>query len=228
MITRLRWYRLKLPISLHDFFSRICSTTFNDEVGSGFSALESDNGQRFRFVWRSLITTTSLDEDGSPLYQTLSTVNFQDFCILGNEEKLLLRLEAPSRNSREVLNRLESIVGMGFACQPITLTEDHLQTLFKAVDVKQIISMKISGTLNQGDIISRMEFASKKGLNKENISVLDQIKYHTESATYELSYSGTKGQLTYTPTGLCKISGKLSPLIISMVEQALIIKKTLH
>lgn len=66
-----------------------------------------------------------------------------------------------------------------------------------------------------------MEFISKQGINIENVSILNNIKYTVDLAAYELICDGIRGQVTYTTNGLIKISGQLAPKLISIIESDL-------
>ena len=116
-----------------------------------------------------------------------------------------LRIENPSRNIRDLLNALESLVGLGFTIKPLTFDKAKPTTVFESVDVTKLVGLKVVGAVIDEDLVARMEFASKQGMIVESIESLDDLRYKVESSVFELIYDGVRGQLVLASSGLIKV-----------------------
>jgi hypothetical protein len=116
MSTRYRWFRVRIPYSDASFAAIVARSKFGNGVAYGFAVLAGDSldGPSYRFLWRTTVTVTRLDDDGAPTTGEIESVGFTDFRVSEIENKLFLRIENPGRSVRELLNALELIFGMGF------------------------------------------------------------------------------------------------------------------
>lgn len=219
MISRYKWYEVRLPINTKEFIRKLQTNTYTPASNFGFIVDESNF--RFRFIWESTINTTLLDSEGNPQNQEISTINSQDVAIIIGA-RIMFRVESPARSTRELMNSLEKIIGFGFSCQPISLRDQDIQSALAGVDNKNLNSLKVSGSLRGAKALARIEIASKEGLNPSEIEILKSGEYVVEAALYDVSFKGVRGQIGFSKAGTCKLSGPLKELLLSKIEKVLL------
>lgn len=219
MLTRYRWYKVKLPRKGFDLLSMIASRPLTREANSGFTRVEDEGDvSKFRFLWRTKILITRLDDEGSPTYEEVESLSFKDFSIIDVKGVTFLRAENPGRNLRDLLNALESLVGLGFSSEPLTFEKGRPTSVFESVESSRLVGLKVVGAVIQEDLVARMEFASKQGMVIESMKLLDGLRYNVESAVFELIHQGVRGQLAFSSNGVVKVSGQLSSKLVSLIE----------
>lgn len=222
MLTRYRWYRIQLPNHTSELSSIIASKPLAQGISFGFSPIiDTFGASKFRFFWRTKIVVTRLDDDGTPSYEEVASVNFTDFAIIPIDGVTFLRIENPGRNIRDLLNALESLVGLGFTSKPLTFDKAKPTTIFDSVEASKLVGLKVVGAVIQEDLVARMEFASKHGMIVENMKMLDGLRYSVDSAVFELIYEGVRGQVAFASSGIVKISGQLAPKLVHLIERDL-------
>jgi hypothetical protein len=222
MLTRYRWYRIQFPRSDLDLSNIIASKPLTQDSSFGFLHIQDPiNAAKFRFLWRTKVVVTQLDDDGDPSYEEVASVNFTDFAIVQVNDVTFLRIENPGRSIRDLLNALESLVGFGFTSKPMTFDRTKPTTVFESVEITKLIGFKVVGAVLDEDLVARMEFASKQGMIVENMKLLDGLRYSVDSAVFELIYEGVRGQLAFASSGQVKISGQLAPRLVHLIEQDL-------
>ncbi|WP_440534059.1 hypothetical protein [Variovorax sp. YR566] len=164
---------------------------------------------------------TTLDAEGTPTYEQIDSVSFTDFSVVELGDLVFLRIENAGRNVRDLLNALETLVGMGFTAKPVTFDRARPSAVFNSVDSSKLVGMKVVGAVLADDLLARMEFVSKNGMAVENMEVLKGLKYKVELAVFEVVLSGLKGQIAFAANGTVKISGQIAPKLISLVEKDL-------
>lgn len=222
MQLRCRWYRIQLPKGIPDLSELLERHPLGPDVKQGFTMVTGTWGQQLnRFLWRSKVVVTLVDDDGVPHYQEVATVNFTDFAVLNVEGEMFIRIESPGRSIRDLLNTLESLVGLGFTCKPVTFAKKKPTSVLESVEVAKLIGLKVTDVVLGNDLLARMEFSSKEGIHPEKLAVLDGIPHKTDSASYELIYGGVRGGLYFSSTGMVKVGGQLAPRLIHLIEQDL-------
>lgn len=222
MQTRYRWFRIQLPARARDLAALVASRPFDLTSMYGFACVMGGFGNPlYRFFWRSRVVVTKLDSEGLPTYEQVESVSFTDFSLVEIGDLTFLRVENPGRNVRDLLNALETLVGMGFTVKPITFDKGQPTTVFSAVDASKLVGLKIVGAVLADGLVARMEFASKEGMAVENMTVLDGLKYNIEHAVFELVLGGLRGQIAFAANGTVKISGHVAPKLVSLVEKDL-------
>ncbi len=222
MLTRYRWYRIQLPGGAPDFSGVIAKHPLVADANQGFARVEGSLGALiYRFLWRSKVVVAQFDDNGTPSYQEVATVNFTDFAIVSIEGVTFLRIENAGRSIRDLLNAIEVLVGLGFTCKPVTFENSKPTTVFEKIETIKLIGLKVVGGVLEKDLVARMEFASKQGITLDKLTVLEGVPHKIESASYELIYEGVKGQLAFTSNGTVRVSGQLAPRLIHLVEQDL-------
>jgi hypothetical protein len=219
MLTRYRWYRIQIPSDEITIESAILEKPLTADSSCGFLHIANDiDAKKFRFLWRMKVTVTRIDEEGLPLYEEVASICFLDFAIIYVKDKIFLRIENPGRSNRDLFNALETIFGLGFTSKPITFEKNKPTTIFEKIDITKLVGLKVLGAVVGEDLIARMEFASKNGMNIENMSLLKDLNYKIDSAVYELLYEGVRGQLSIMSNGMVKVNGQLAPKIVNLIE----------
>ena len=219
MLTRYRWYRIQLPRGVADLADVVARCPFLSEAPFGFSRVEGDiGGPRFRFLWRTKVVITRLDDDGIPAYEEVASVGFTDFAVVLVDATTFLRIENPGRNVRDLLNALESLAGLGFTAKPMAFDRVKPTTIFERVHVSKLVGLKVVGAVVDEDLVARMEFVSKQGMVIESMKSLDRLQYKVELAVFELVYEGVRGQAAFSSSGAVKISGQLAPKLVHLIE----------
>lgn len=222
MLSRYRWYRVQLPKTNIDLLQVIMQQPLTHDRSFGFSVLDNSIDEvKYRFFWRTKVVVTRFDEIGEPVYEKIESVNFTDFVIIPMGEVTLLRVENPTKSVRELLNALEFIIGFGFTCKPLTFERSRPTKIFENVDSARLISLKVLGAVVEEDLVARMEFVSKQGMELDKIQLLHGLSYKVDYAVFELVFEGVKGQVAFASSGLVKISGQLSPKLLALVESDL-------
>ncbi|WP_175824503.1 hypothetical protein [Burkholderia cepacia] len=222
MFTRYRWYKIQLPSKDSNLLLKIADKQLTQDAGFGFSRLEDEFGTlKFRFLWRTKVVVTRLDDDGAPSYEEIASVSFKDFAIVNIDGATFLRVENPGRNLRDLLNALESIIGLGFSSRALTFDKGKPTTVFESVESTKLVGLKVVGAVIDEDLVARMEFASKQGMIVENMRLLNDLRYSVDSAVFELIHEGVRGQVAFASSGIVKVSGQLAPLLVNLIERDL-------
>jgi hypothetical protein len=217
MSTRYRWFRIEIPPGKGDLVTRIARFKFSQGATWGFAT--SDNrSSSFRFLWRTKVIVNRLDENGIPNSEEVESINFSDFCISEVGGLSFLRIENPPRTTRDLLNALETVFGMGFTTQPVQFDRAQPSTFFNSVTSSKLVGLKVAGAVVGEDLVARMEFASKEGMHPENMSLLDGLKYKVDLAVFEVLFQGLRGQVSFSSSGMVKIGGQLANLLVSLIE----------
>lgn len=222
MISRYKWYQVRLPCSVAECFARLRDVGYDNASTTGFLISESESS--FRYIWPSTINAVRLDSEGNPEYQQVVTVNSQLVTVL-NDRSTIFRFESPVRSMREVLNALERAIGFGFACEQIVLSDSLVQVALEKATSKILNSLKVSGAIPKANSLARVELASKEGINTESVKLLGLGDFLVDAASYEVTYKGIKGQIGFSRSAACRISGPLTPFILSSIESALQAKR---
>lgn len=222
MLIRYRWYRIQLPRGGFDLPSILSGKPLTQDASFGFSRIEGAIGtSKFRFLCRTKVVVTRFDDEGAPIYEDVASVNFTDFAIIPIDGVMFLRTENPGRTIRDLLNTLESLVGLGFTCKPLTFDKAKPTTIFENVEATKLVGLKVIGAVIDEDLVARMEFASKQGMIIKNMKLLDGLRYKVDSAVFELIYEGIRGQVAFSSSGVVKISGQLAPRLVHLIERDL-------
>lgn len=222
MHTRYRWFRIQLPARARDLAVLVAACPFESTSAYGFARTPNGSCRDcYRFLWRTRVVVTKLDVEGVPIYEQIDSISFTDFAVVELGDLIFLRVENPGRNIRDLLNALETLVGLGFTAKPVTFDKTRPSTVFNSVDFSKLVGLKVVGAVLDDDLVARMEFASKEGMVLENMTVLTGLKYKVELAVFELVLSGLKGQIAFASNGTVKISGQVAAKLISLVEQDL-------
>ncbi|POD79255.1 hypothetical protein [Pseudomonas syringae] len=218
MISRFKWYAVRLPLSKAEAFQKLEHYRYGDGERSGF--IVDAVASSFEFYWPTPIFATSIDEYGQAQRSEIFSVSQQRVDILGTE-KLVLRIQDPPRSSRELLNTLERLFGFGFVCEQVPVTDALIKKAITEFHSVTLSSVRFSGGLPDIAALARIELTSKQGLKLGIVDGFNLQGVSIESANYSIQYKGLSGHIGFTKSGICKISGELSPLIQSKIEDCI-------
>lgn len=221
---RYRWFAVGLDNSLHQLVERLRLRPMIDERDSGFLFLDAlgDKGRsRFRYFRRSSIQVTVLDMNGNAAKQNIATVDGLEFELFQDSEKTWLRIDEPPRSLRDFMNSLEETAGFGFSVDPVTFSLEEQKTALMSLDAIKLIGFKGIGNSAHHKLITRFDVVSKEGLEPDRLEFLHDLDFKTEQATYEVTFQMSKGQITFTSSGVVRTAGTLTPYLVSCVEREL-------
>ncbi|MGB4118284.1 MAG: hypothetical protein WBK51_17210 [Polaromonas sp.] len=224
-MNRYKWYRLGLPISFQQLLKNIAKNKFVSDANFGFMTTDADWGKRnFRFAWRTHIAKTSFDNAGTPSVELVASVSYCDFHLFERNELCWLRVVNPPRSLKELLNAIEQLSGFGFFSDPVFFPTALPPSLAQNKDAK-LIGFKAIGSIPKQHAVTRVEIASKEGLQIDKLDFLSQMKCVIDHSVYEITFQRIRGQVAFSSTGVLKISGQLAPLLLSLIEADLITAK---
>lgn len=222
MDTRYRWYRIQFPRDDYVFSTIIVANPFTNNSNSGFMSIDDQFGNpKYRFLKRANVTITVMDENGNPDYQQISTVEIIDFSIFSVDSFVFLRVENPGRSINDLLNAFEKYIGLGFTCSAIIFKKLNPMEVLANLDNTKLVGLKVSGTVAGETFKANLELVSNEGIVTEKIRLLDEMTYHISLAVIEVLYEGLRGKVSLSSSGLVKITGKITPKITQVIENAL-------
>lgn len=221
MLIRHRWYRIDLPPN-YDLARTLSKMPLLESSRYGFYRVGGGDSERgFRFVWRTTIVATRYNALGEPEHEEYKSVCAMNLSLLYFGKKIFMRLDNPNRNVRGLMNALESASGFGFTCTPVTF-ESALPRLFlEQVDESRLLSIKVVASVAGEDLVSRMEFASKQGINLNRVRSLSGMTYRVESSVYHCVFRGVSGQIGITANGTVRLAGALTPRLLYYIQREL-------
>lgn len=222
MSTTFRWYRVGLPKKGVGFVKLLSKHPLLADSEFGFVLLEDDEKiPKLRFLWRTKVVVTRISDEGVPYNEEFAGVSFIDFAVIRGDSKSYLRLENPGHGGKHLFNAIETILGLGFTCEPLTFQFSNPVEIFGGVESAKLTGLSVSGAVVDQDLVARMEFASKKGMDVTKIRWLKGLQYKIDSSAFEVMYRGLRGQVTLSAAGTVKVSGPLSPRLVAQVEKYL-------
>lgn len=219
MISRFKWYAVRLPSSKAEAFKKLEDYKYGAGLESGF--IVDRLASSFEYYWKTPLYAISINDDGEATRSEIFSVSRQQVGVIGNE-KLVLRIQDPPRSSKELFNALEKVLGFGFGCSALVANDALIKQAVCNFHSVVLNSIKFSGGVSDISALARVELVSKQGLDVGSLGKFGLDNRTVESASYSVKYKGLSGQVGFTRTGLCKISGDLTPLILSNVESFLL------
>lgn len=218
-MTRYRWFRLGLPQSFQRFVRGIERTPLAASAQFGFLpvAARSDRS-RFRYLERSKVPIAVLDAAGNATHQMVDSVESIDFEAFQAGKVTLLRIDSPPRSIRGFLNSLEQVIGLGFSAEPITFGARQQRAVLQRVDASRMTGFKGVGNDATAKFVTRIEVASKEGLEPDELSFLRGLQLKVDHSTFEVMYEMLRGQITFAATGQVRIGGHLEPYLLGCIE----------
>lgn len=222
MAVKYRWYRIRLVRKEQDLGKLLARRPLAEGADFGFYRAESQKGEEsFRFVWRTTVTTTRVLDDGEAAVEQFQSFDVIGFSILSVGRLLLMRVENPNRNSRDLMNAIEGIAGFGFSCAAVTFEHARPVLLFDRIDESRLVGLKLAGAVIGEDLVARMEFVSRRGIDLEKMKILRGLQYKLDVAVFDCSFRGLKGQVSISSGGLVRLSGPLTPHLRELIQKEL-------
>ncbi|MBD8575004.1 hypothetical protein IFR09_13235 [Pseudomonas syringae] len=219
MISRFKWYFVRLPCTVEEALDRLDAFEYHAGQEAGFVVDRTSDS--FEYYWQTPMYLTSIDEDGETVRSEVFSLSHQKVELIKGR-RLIFRMQDPPRSSKELFNMLEKILGFGFGATVLAVDDATIKQAIKGFNSVALNSIKFSGAISEASALARVEIASKRGLE---MSLLDRFALNgriVESASYSVIAKGISGQVGFTRSGICKISGDLAPLILSKVELCLL------
>lgn len=219
-MTRFKWYKIRISDTPAAFLKRIRITKFTKGTNAGFLPAVEDAGgaNALRFLWRSTVVTTSFDELGNKTNQTIESVEQLLVCFHAAEDFVWLRVADPPRSMRELFNMLEKVGGFGMAVEPYVFSEKQQAKMLKRCSESRLVGLRGVGSSTEHRLVARIDLASKEGIQPERLSFLGPLRFTADHSSYEIVEQGLKGQVTFTTTGIVRVSGALLPFILNQLE----------
>ena len=219
---RYRWFRIGLPSSYQSLVRRVRNRQIDAVTPFGYAPVPSErDGERFRYLRRSTVAVTVLDAEGNAdqhLVQTIDTIEFESFQV---GDRTWLRVDDPPRSLKDFLNSLETIAGMGFSATPVKFPYKRQRVLLGHADVCRMVGFKGVGSDKALKAVARIEVASKEGIEPAQLPFLKGLQYAIDHSTFDVTYKMTKGQITFTESGVVRIAGQLEPYLLDCLERHL-------
>jgi len=222
MPTRYRWYRIKLPKGDLDLRRTLLARPLRAGSNFGFAPIgDQPNESDFRFLWRTALIVTRFTPDDEPYHEPVQTIDWLRLSIVDVNKMKFLRIENPIRNLRELMNAIESIVGLGFTCSPVTFEANRPNLFLERVESSRLVVFKIVGAMAGEDVVSRMEFVSKGGIDLHTLPISRKLRYKVDVSVFECAFRGSRGQVSISSSGVVKVSGALAPRLAYLIEKEL-------
>lgn len=219
MISRFKWYSVRLPCTVEEALDRLDAFKYHTGQEAGFVVDRAASS--FEYYWRTPMYLNSIDEGGEAVRSEVFSLSRQKVELIKGR-CLIFRIQDPPRSSKELFNMLEGTLGFGFGATALAVGDATIKQAIKGFNSVALNSIKFSGAISEASALARVEVASKRGLQ---MSLLDRFALDgrtVESASYSVMTKGISGQVGFTRSGICKISGDLAPLILSKVESCLL------
>ena len=124
MLVRYRWHSIRLPKSVESLIDTLLGWPFAQNDSYGFAKLNGHaEGSQLSIYWKTKVVVTSFDESGNTSYSDIVNINYNNFSLVNIGSQLFMRVDNPGRNIRDLLNAIESIVGLGFSSESMTFGE---------------------------------------------------------------------------------------------------------
>lgn len=222
MTLRFKWYKLSLPISLPSLVAALLASPLTSESECGFRARSShEPGARVRFAWRSTVSAIAFDDDGNPMTQAVSTVSFVDLKFFTRGNATFLRVDNPGKSVRMLMNELGRIAGYGFSLQPILFSDAEPPPFFSEFDQIRLVGLKLINVVFDRHVVGRVELASKEGIDLQSVWDTTGKAYVVDTAVYEVMARMIRGQLSFSKSGLVKVTDRLAPQFLHLFERAI-------
>lgn len=219
MISRFKWYAVRLPCPPGEAFEKLEQHRYEPDKTSGF--IVDPTERSFHFFWKTSFYANTLNSDGESHKEEVLSLSSQKVTVLG-DECIVFRTQDPPRSSREMLNALDKVFGFGFTCEQIFITEKLVRASIESFEAITLNTVKLSGAISSISAVARVEIASKVGIDQMSISNFGLSDPVIDAGTFSVRYRGSTGQVGFTRSGVCKISGELAPRLQAMIESKIL------
>lgn len=224
-MNKFRWFELETDLELNRIVKKLHSAKLSADRSFGFSsrAVDGRTDRAFlRFSHRVRIRVVVAGLNGVPENQELETISSIDLELFQARNRNWLRVDEPPRSLRALLSAVESVVGLGIALTPVIAPLVVQRLALEKMDAVSLVSFKGIGGSVEHKAVARFEVASKQGLDPDRLQFLTALDFRVEQSTFEVVKQMTRGQISFAPTGLVRITGQLGPFLLNAVESALL------
>ncbi|WWW36386.1 hypothetical protein V8017_05595 [Stenotrophomonas rhizophila] len=136
----------------------------------------------------------------------------------------VLRVNDSSRISGAFIALLSRAVGFGFSSKllqgaPILGKESRV---FEEFDSYRLVGLKLSDVVASSNVVARLEFASKYGMQPSDIPMIPSSGYKVSMAKYDVVRAGVSGTVSYFASGRFSVTGRLQDWLIGFIQERLI------
>jgi hypothetical protein len=225
VMNKYRWFELQADLSAEKVAKRLRAVKLSDNNRAGFVTRKSEmETDRFllRFLDRVTVRMVVIGPRGVPEEQDLDTINAVDLAVFQLSSRTWLRVDDPPRSLRALLTSVEAAIGLGVAIRPVVASLATQRWALTSADSVSLISFKGIGGSVPHQAVARFEVAAKQGLVPEKLEFLRRLDFKIEQSTFEVVKEMTRGQISFAPTGMVRITGQLAPFLLQEVEKALL------
>jgi hypothetical protein len=215
-----------MPSGIDAFLNKASKSQFSKGNEFTFTLLESTFSHvRLQHVAKSPVILKIFDPSGTYTTQTFDSIESIEFELFKIESRVLLRVDEPPRSLRRLLNDMGIVVGFGFSAEPLIFNNLAQLEILRGADSIKLIGFKGIGSDAAAQIVARVEVACKNGVDPAKLPLLESLDYKVDHTTYDVKYKFLSGQITFTSTGILRISGALEPYLLGCVEEHLLTVK---
>ena len=224
-MNKYRWFEVQAGINAEKIAQKLISAKLSESSNTGFATRKCEEKTErlfLQFLNRITIRMMVIGADGVPKEQDIDTVSSIDFSIFQISSRTWLRVDDPPRSLRVFLASFEAVLGLGVAIRPVIASLALQRYALQDADSVNLVSFKGIGGSVPHQAIARFEVAAKQGLIPERIEFLHHLDFKIEQSTFEVVKQMTRGQISFAPTGMVRITGPLAPFLLQEVEKVLL------
>lgn len=222
MLVRYRWYKVK-TYDTKIRWDDLSSMKIDNNNSYGFLAAQTtSDGKKFRFFWRTSVSITKLDSEGTPVSESVASFDYQDFFIKEIGKFILMRVENPGRSLRELFNALEDFGKNSISTKLVTFENFNPSSIFEGVDVYKLTGIQINGATLASNLFADLSIKSKSQIDLSLIPFLKENTYTKENSTFELIKQGISGDVMISKNGTIKVSSEIANYVAHMIEKDII------
>ncbi|WP_155416773.1 hypothetical protein [Burkholderia vietnamiensis] len=219
---KIRYFRLRLPVSLSEF--AVLASTASVEVGQGRIFVVRSNAEELilRYTQTRLISAVRILDDGSEIRTSVETMERRDVRIFSRPGGLFLSIIDPPRSVKFIEEVLEkTLAGKSYFIEALELTRAIVELHVAKFDAARLVSAKVRDFMVYDGAVGRMEITSKSGLQQAVAPFLEGKYYKIDSLTYEVTEGFTQGLVYYSSNGTIRVSGPLVDVAFPLFEASL-------
>lgn len=219
MSKRFRWYKIHIPIDLNCFFESLDKMKFDNDSELGFVHLSNADGEKkYRFFCQKTMQIKSVDTEGNEYFNDVITLKYLDVCFIRRNEHTILRIEDPSQAIREFFDTLEKLTGFGFYAVDCKFSYDTFANLLSSFLDVSLLGIKASGIVPSEGVVAKIELVSKSPLQIAEVDLIKRYRYNVDAADFYIRHLGRTAKVSFSKSGLVKISGELTLDIIKCID----------
>ncbi len=221
MATRYRWLRINTDLEITEIKAKIAGARFSTDVDEWFSSVDPEINGVIRYYWRTVVTTSYIDQDNSQVYQAVPTLAMLDFSLVKGKAATYIRLKNPPRTISVFLSALEQIIGFGFWVENFNMLVCGRDELLKKSNNARLVSVKATNVKLAENVIGRVEAVSKEYISDDILGKFAMYPHLIDFCAYELIHQNMRGQVSFYRNGQVKVSENIGGFVLDLVENIL-------